>query len=89
MKLGCLYGTNRIESLMQENNRFRNEINDAINKFVNKDWGVTCPEDTLLNDLASETGERIIAVYATCYGPVWIISEYERQATTILFPSEY
>ena len=89
MQLGCLYGTNRIELLMQQNNQFRNEINEAISKFINKDWGITCIEDALLNDLALLTGERIVAVYLTSYGPVWIISEHDRHATTILFPSEY
>ncbi|MGD9678915.1 MAG: hypothetical protein AB7V16_11295 [Vulcanibacillus sp.] len=89
MRLGCLYGTKKVDSLMRKNNQFSGEINEAINKFVNNNWGDTCIEDRLLNDLALVTGERIVAVYLTIYGPVWIISEYDRQATTILFPSEY
>lgn len=74
---------------MQKSNQFSEEINEAINKFINHDWGDTCPEDELLNNLALITGERIVAVYTTCYGRVWIISEYARNTTTILFPSEY
>lgn len=89
MKIGCLFGTKKIELLMQSSNQFSDEINEAINKFINNNWGDTCPEDVLLNNLALETGERIVAVYNTCYGSIWIISEYDRQTTTVLFPSEY
>lgn len=89
MKLGCLYGTKKVDSLMRKNIQFSTEINEAINKFFNDDWGDTCIEDKLLNDLALITGERIVAVYNTCYGRIWIISEYDRQTTTVLFPSEY
>ena len=89
MTLGNLYGTREIDSLMQKNNQFRKEVNKAISKFINNDWGDTCPEDALLNNLALDTCERIVAVYKTCKGLIWIISEHDRQSTTILFPSEY
>lgn len=89
MKLGCLFGTRKIDLLMQTNNQFSDEINESINKFINNDWGDTCPEDALLNNLALETGERIVAVYKTCKGQIWIISEHDRKSTTLLFPSEY
>ena len=89
MRIGNLYATRSIDELMQENKYFRDELNQALGKFINNDWGITCDEDVLLNNLAVETGERIVAVYNTCKGKIWIISEYERTATTILFPSEY
>ena len=89
MKLGCLYGTREIDSLMQKSIQFSGEINEAISKFINNDWGDTCPEDALLNNLALDMGERIVAVYKTCKGLIWIISEHDRKSTTILFPSEY
>lgn len=89
MKLGCLYGTREIDSLMQKSKQFSSEINEAISKFISNDWGDTCTEDALLNNLALDTGERIVAVYKTCKGLIWIISEHDRQSTTILFPSEY
>nr|WP_312577706.1 hypothetical protein [Sedimentibacter sp.] len=89
MKLGNLYSTRNVDSLVQENKQFRDEINAALNKFINNDWGDTCDEDAEMNHEALNSGERILAVYKTCKGYVWIISEYGRSSTTILFPSEY
>ena len=89
MKLGNLYSTRNVDSIVQENKLFRDEINVALNKFINNDWGDTCDEDVETNNEALDSGERILAVYKTCKGPVWIISEYGRSSTTILFTSEY
>lgn len=89
MKIGVLYATRQIDSLMKKNIQFSEEIDEAIYKFANNNWGDTCPEDALLNNLALETGERIVAVYKTCKGQIWIISEHDRKSTTLLFPSEY
>lgn len=89
MKLGNLYATWNIDVSMQENKMFRDEVNQALGKFINNDWGDTCLEDSTLNNLALDTGERVIAVYNTCKGRIWIISDYGRETTTVLFPSEY
>lgn len=32
---------------------------------------------------------RILSAYDTCHGSIWIITEWDRSVTTILFPSEY
>ncbi|MDE6020535.1 MAG: hypothetical protein K2H01_06040 [Ruminococcus sp.] len=48
-------------------------------------------EDKALNDAAVKNGdERIFAAYIDSTGrKIWIITEWDRSATTILFPSEY
>ena len=89
MILGRLYATKYVKDKTDENAIFKKDIQIAVGKFINNDWGETSPEDALLNDIALSTGERIIAVYITCYGPIWILSEFNRQLTTILFPFEY
>lgn len=89
MKLGNLYATRRVEDLMQRNLKFRNDVNTAINMYTYADWGITCSEDAQANDEAVAMGERILAVYKTCKGRIWIITDAYRSNTTILFPSEY
>lgn len=89
MKLGNLYSTRNIDLLMQDNKQFKDDINTALNKFINNDWGDTCDEDVEINNESLDAGERILAVYRTCKGSIWIVSEYDRSSTTILFPSEY
>jgi len=54
------------------------------------DWGEVCQEDQRLNDEALQTGERLLSAYRTsCGDRLWIITEADRSATTILLPSEY
>ena len=54
------------------------------------DWGDTCPEDSRANNDALVHGDRIFSVYLIAPGEkVWIITEADRSATTILLPSEY
>jgi hypothetical protein len=43
-----------------------------------------------MNDQAVKNGDdRIMGVYPTDEGDIWIITEWDRSVTTILFPSEY
>ena len=69
---------------------FTKQVTEAIKKYANCDWGITCEEDAAMNTEAVKTGEdRVLAVYETCKGNIWIITEWDRSYTTILFPSEY
>ena len=42
-----------------------------------------------MNDNALKDGERIVAVYNIGDDKIYIITEWDRSVTTILFPSEY
>jgi hypothetical protein len=53
------------------------------------DWGCVPPDDGELNDLAAADGSRILSAYHAGRGKVWIVTECDRSATTILLPDEY
>jgi len=54
------------------------------------DWGELSEEDRQENELSWCEGFRILSAYHTRLGEkLWIISEADRSATTILLPSEY
>ncbi len=53
------------------------------------DWGCVRPADGRLNDLAVEDGSRVLSAYEAGRGKVWLITEWDRSATTILLPQEY
>lgn len=56
------------------------------------DWGKVCVEDWATNDDAVKYGDRIISSYSVNSDEepvVWIITEWDRSATTLLFPHEY
>ena len=67
-----------------------------LRRHQSGDWGCLCKEDKELNDLAVEhEGDpekqgRVLSSYRTAKGSkIWIITEWDRSATTILLPSEY
>ena len=54
------------------------------------DWGDLNAADRAANDRALQSGERIISGYRLGNDQkIWIITEADRSATTILLPAEY
>lgn len=54
------------------------------------DWGDLCDEDKQSNDEAIADDLRILSAYKLCDGTkIWIITECDRSATTLLLPEEY
>jgi hypothetical protein len=49
-----------------------------------------CAEDWKLNDESRANGTRVLSAYRTKGGDrIWIITEADRSATTVLLPEEY
>ena len=54
------------------------------------DWGTLGPEDVAENEYSMVHGFRLLSSYETDAGEkLWIISEADRSATTLLLPDEY
>ena len=63
---------------------------DFLHRHALCDWGEVCPSDRELNDLALDEGTRVLSAYRTSKDVrIWIITEADRSATTILLPEEY
>ena len=61
-----------------------------IGRHAAGDWGDMCGEDRALNDEALESGGRLHSAYRTSLGErIWVITEFDFSATTILLPDEY
>lgn len=74
--------------------RVLEESKDDAAFFVRRhmlgDWGEMDPEDTAANNAAVINGTRLMSAYRTTLGEkLWIITEWDRSATTILLPEEY
>lgn len=54
-------------------------------------WGDIPPEDAKLNQLALKPGEegRIMSSYKIGDQKIWVITEWDRSLTTLLFPEDY
>ncbi len=68
----------------------REELLTCYSRHLCCDWGEVCAGDRRANDLAIQTGERLLSVYKSEAGvKFWIITEADRSATTILLPEDY
>src|SRR5258705_12090607 len=61
-----------------------------LRRHISGDWGEISEDDARENELSLTEGFRLLSAYRTIKGQkLWIITEVDRSATTILLPSEY
>ena len=54
------------------------------------DWGTVNPEDAAENELSVAQGFRVLSAYTLRDGTrIWVLTEADRSATTLLLPAEY
>ena len=63
---------------------------EFLARHAKGDWGELDEEDRQANDDALIDGSRILSSYRLKNGTkIWIITEWDRSATTCLLPDEY
>ena len=63
---------------------------EFLSRHQHGDWGVVCKQDAQANDSALVHGERLLSAYLLKDGvKIWVITESDRSATTIILPDEY
>jgi hypothetical protein len=68
----------------------RQSADEFLARHVSGDWGEVGEADWDENGLALREGFRILSAYTLRTGvKIWIITEADRSATTILLPEEY
>lgn len=90
-ELGRLVLTIGVDMKMKVDSSFRDFVQFSLDRYGQCDWGDTCDEDKQTADESLRDGERILAVYKHKESgiKIWIITEWDRSVTTILFPDEY
>lgn len=79
-----------VHDLITENEKFARHVHLSLERHLAGDWGDVCDEDRVANELAIKEGDRLLSVYTKEGLPkIWIITEWDRSATTVLFPEEY
>lgn len=83
-----IYGEAQCDDFDDEFNAF---VHESLKRYLSGDWGDLCDEDKEQNEQALVDGERLMGSYEDKeHGwKIWIITEWNRSVTTILFPSEY
>ena len=68
---------------------------EYLRRHATGDWGIVCEEDKQANEMALQTGARLMSAYfLPDETKLWIITEAaddsgKRAATTLLLPEEY
>lgn len=71
---------------------------ELLYRHVCGDWGCLCKEDIKANEAALRCGSRILSAYELVSKDIegteesvkiWVITESDRSATTLLLPEEY
>ncbi len=89
-KTGQLVTTRGVNDLIADNAKFAKHVYQSLQRHAVGDWGDVCEEDRTANELALQNGERLFSVYKMEeLATIWIITEWDRSVTTVLFPEEY
>lgn len=89
-EIGEIVITRKLSDATSDSPKLDKEISEAFKKFINCEWGNISSLEKQLNDAAViEKDSRILAAYKTSAGKVYIITDWDRSKTTILFADEY
>lgn len=90
---GMLCASRGVADMMADNSTFAQFVYRSLARYQQGDWGEMSASDKHSNNDAVKCGDlRIFAAYEYKKQPdwkIWIITEADRSATTVLFPSEY
>lgn len=67
-------------------------LDTLMGRHLRGEWGELCAEDTAVQDASLEPGaepDRLMSVHMVNGIKLWIITEWDRSATTVLLPEEY
>lgn len=86
-ELGCVCMTPGVERLVRDG-----QLNPLhyLHRHASGDWGNVCAADRQRNDRGVNAEGRLFSAYdVSPLLRLWIITEWDRSATTLLLPSEY
>jgi len=87
--LGQVVMTRGVNDLVAEDEKFAEFVWDSLKRHAAGDWGGLSEEDKKENEFSLDRNLRLLSAYKKGDRKIWIITEADRSATTILFPSEY
>jgi len=88
-KLGQIVMTRGVNDLVAENEEFAKFVLESLKRHAAGDWGDLSEQDKKENEFSLDKHLRILSAYKKDKWKIWIITENNREVTTILFPEEY
>lgn len=87
---GQLVVTRGVNDLIAVNEEFAKHVSLSLRRHLSGDWGNLCDEDRVSNEIALQGEDRLFSAYEKeGVAKIWIITEWDRSVTTVLFPDEY
>jgi len=88
--LGQIVMTSGVAEQVASDTPFAQFVTQSLKRHANADWGEMSEEDKKENDYSLGKRLRLFSAYEKKPFPkLWVITEADRSATTILFPEEY
>ncbi|QHK17617.1 hypothetical protein JS82_05670 [Methanomassiliicoccaceae archaeon DOK] len=94
-KTGQIVTTCGIAQAMREDYSFLLSVRECLDRHCRGDWGDVCKDNRQMNNDAieaetrGEPTDRLFSLYSIGDRDIYIITEWDRSVTTILFPDEY
>jgi hypothetical protein len=89
-QLGRIVATRGVADLIESDDIFAAFVSSSFARHASGDWGDVCKDDKQTNEDSLRHDYRLLSSYGkNSDNHIWIITEADRSATTILFPSEY
>lgn len=94
-ELGHVVATNGVAMRMRRDPKFAEGVERSLRRHSTGDWGDLEPEDKEMNDAVLEAerngeySDSLFSLYNIDGVEIYIITEVDRSATTVLFPEEY
>lgn len=90
-ELGQIAITSGVYGKMMDSILFQRFVEESLIKYMKCDWGCLSKSDKKASNDAVKNGNRIMGAYKDYIYDItiWIITEWDRSVTTILFPHEY
>ena len=88
-KLGQIVMTRGVNDLVTKDEGFAKFVWDSLKRHAMGDWGDLDEEDKKENEFSLDKNLRLLSAYETGPRKIWIITESNREVSTILFPEEY
>lgn len=88
--IGQLVVTRGVNDKIAEDIAFAKFVFESLIHHMNGDWGDLSEEEKEENEFSLDKHLRLFSAYGSEGLPrIWIITEADRSATTVLFPDEY
>ena len=92
---GILLMTPGVRGIVRKGEDEAGIVRRCLERHCQGDWGDLCEDDKAMNDESLEAErsggwtDRLFSSYETDVGKIYVITECDRSATTILLPEEY